>query len=525
MSNYLNTLELLSTAVDQLNEILQGDENTTVLINGESKPSVQKKTLDEVTAKVQLILDAAADIDAVKYGTVSAGLSSSSNEGYFSVVSDNDSNYLDLYKNDNGAALYIKSYPSTILVSDLAIKSKEFLKNQGQLRIKNFNLIGNVENGSAAPSTPAEGDSYFVNESGTIFGLFVRAGQFIAFENAKWRVVDLAETLSYLGASDYSLAVKSDYSFQVLINLNGTLTPSGVYSATSFIPTKKGDVISLETLAYKASAAISFYDEDFNFIYSIAGTQNGEFNEIVKIESATIKYLRFCSVNDEALNPKPNAVVLSTESSVLTESDFTISETSNLAKEENILLDTFIASDNDIEENASGWKCLKLLTPANTEYTFGNYTATGPIYGAFYDVSGTLIESIAPFESEDLPISVTGPDEECFFYLNIARPQDDPSEIEQLQVNLGGSLLPYESPEGKIEEIKGYSIAGNAVSESSGNAAVLGENANFDVLSANEISTSTLVLNLPSGTTEPTGLSLNHAWIDENDGTMKVKLS
>ena len=111
MANYLTLVGQLSEAVDQLNQVLQGDENTTVTINGIEQPSVQKKTIEEVNAKVQLVLDAAADIDAVKYATTADGIASGAK--YFSVVSDNNEIFLDLYENVAGFAELKKSYPST----------------------------------------------------------------------------------------------------------------------------------------------------------------------------------------------------------------------------------------------------------------------------------------------------------------------------------------------------------------------------------------------------------------------------
>ncbi|WP_165744265.1 hypothetical protein [Pseudoalteromonas sp. Z9A6] len=122
MANYLTLVEQLSTAVEQLNQVLQGDETTTVDINGKVQPSVQKKTLDEVTAKVQLVLDAAADIDAVKYATTAAGIAATTDGQFFSVVSDDDDSYLDLYKNDNDSAEYIKSYPSAEAIHNIPVK-------------------------------------------------------------------------------------------------------------------------------------------------------------------------------------------------------------------------------------------------------------------------------------------------------------------------------------------------------------------------------------------------------------------
>ncbi|WP_288985784.1 SGNH/GDSL hydrolase family protein [uncultured Pseudoalteromonas sp.] len=125
MANYLTLVEQLSTAVDQLNQVLQGDETTTVDINGKVQPSVQKKTLDEVTAKIQLVLDAAADIDAVKYVTTAAGIAATTDGQFFSVVSDDVDNYLDLFKNESGVAAFKKSYPSSEAVKPENTVSKD----------------------------------------------------------------------------------------------------------------------------------------------------------------------------------------------------------------------------------------------------------------------------------------------------------------------------------------------------------------------------------------------------------------
>lgn len=122
MASYLTLLEQLSTAVDQLNQVLQGDENTTVTINGVEQPSVQKKTLDEITAKVQLVLDAAADIDSVKYASIGDGLSATASGQFFSVVSNENNRYLDLYANESGEAVFKKSYPSGNYINELNVK-------------------------------------------------------------------------------------------------------------------------------------------------------------------------------------------------------------------------------------------------------------------------------------------------------------------------------------------------------------------------------------------------------------------
>ncbi|MCP4589015.1 sialate O-acetylesterase [Pseudoalteromonas sp.] len=120
MSDFLKLTQDLSQAVDQLNAVLQGDENTTVLIGGEEKPSVQKQAIDAVNAKMQIVLNAVADIDAIKYQTISSGLAASPNGGFFSVVSASESRYLDLYQNENGVAVFKKSYPSNQAITEVA---------------------------------------------------------------------------------------------------------------------------------------------------------------------------------------------------------------------------------------------------------------------------------------------------------------------------------------------------------------------------------------------------------------------
>ncbi|TVU83797.1 sialate O-acetylesterase [Pseudoalteromonas neustonica] len=120
MSDFFKLTQDLSQAVDQLNAVLQGDENTTVLIGGEEKPSVQKQAIDAVNAKMQIVLNAVADIDAIKYQTISSGLTASPNGGFFSVVSASESRYLDLYQNENGVAVFKKSYPSNQAITEVA---------------------------------------------------------------------------------------------------------------------------------------------------------------------------------------------------------------------------------------------------------------------------------------------------------------------------------------------------------------------------------------------------------------------
>lgn len=197
MANYLTLVELLNTAVDQLNEILEGDENTTVLINGENKPSIQKKALDEVNAKIQLVLNAAADIDAVKYSSTANGIASGSE--FFSVVSDNDESYLELYKNEGGIAKFEKSYPSIEYINARVrqINSDRItvLDNSDEIK-KGTSLLYTDSGTPKAQSTTYAG--YAVALTASSFGAFDRVDMHIQLD---------APTVCKVYALDSSLSV------------------------------------------------------------------------------------------------------------------------------------------------------------------------------------------------------------------------------------------------------------------------------------------------------------------------------
>lgn len=211
MANYLTLVEQLSTAVDQLNEVLQGDENTTVTINGQQQPSVQKKTLDEVNAKIQLVLDAAADIDAVKYATTAAGIAATTDGQFFSVVSSDPDNYLDLYKNQAGVAAFEKSYPTTKLVDYILSSSG---KNKINIEKKRTGFRVSPASGGVVASTTGQITEFIpVNEGDTFTLHGVQTGRVVGYFTDKLdnAFVGLAAALQGIG----NINTATGYSFQV----------------------------------------------------------------------------------------------------------------------------------------------------------------------------------------------------------------------------------------------------------------------------------------------------------------------
>jgi hypothetical protein len=141
MASFFDLVASLQASIDSLDDILMGDENATVLVNGQQKPSVTKQAVDKLNSVVQLVVDAAADIDAVKYGTVSTGLTATVDGDFFSVVSASDASYLDLYKNNAGAAQLYKTYPSLRLVKENILKPMRLADSSNNNRKINDAII------------------------------------------------------------------------------------------------------------------------------------------------------------------------------------------------------------------------------------------------------------------------------------------------------------------------------------------------------------------------------------------------
>lgn len=84
----------------------------TTLRNG-PKPSYQY-LVDGWTIEVNELLDRTSGVGRDNtYETTAIGIAATVDGDYFNVVSPDDENYLDLYKNESGIAVYKKSYPST----------------------------------------------------------------------------------------------------------------------------------------------------------------------------------------------------------------------------------------------------------------------------------------------------------------------------------------------------------------------------------------------------------------------------
>ncbi|MBB1329453.1 hypothetical protein H5087_08850 [Pseudoalteromonas sp. SR43-7] len=429
MANYLTLVEQLSTAVDQLSEVLQGDENTTVTINGQQQPSVQKKTLDEVNAKIQLVLDAAADIDAVKYATTAAGIASGSE--YFSVVSENDDTYLDLYQNESGTAKFKKKYPSIDAISNQLSKeitgdlisgslvsalngqrqSNENYKSTGFIKVSPLSTFF-FEGYNELHTGLAFYDENYVFLSGV---RSARSGLYIVPEGALYLIAttDL-RVLSTLKIKVTPTNIRNlevegknaEFSLKSLIFTevdifstypltdgyirasDGEVLSSTLYKITPFIAIKNNALIEYTGRTYTTVAGVAVYDKNKALIEAYANKDGDIAGLQISINQPDAAYIRVCSSINANNGYKAFINLINIDSYVdkINEITDTIDSINVDITKEFPLIDGYIRSSDGAYVSATNYKSTPLIAVTNhTEliYTGKAIPPTSAI--TFYD--------------------------------------------------------------------------------------------------------------------------------------------
>ncbi|MFV0420032.1 MAG: hypothetical protein ACK5KT_15035 [Dysgonomonas sp.] len=195
----------------------------------------------------------------------------------------------------------------------------------------------------------------------------------------------------------------------------------------------------------------------------------------------------------------------------------------NRANPANIIDGQYINNAGGIN-TASGWKMIAIPVTEGKVITFGRFSINTSGYSAFYNESGLVLFN-GNYTNSTLPKTVTAPAGATILYIDIKRPVNVDADFEQLTVNEGSVLLPYEpysDPVQRIGKIKGIDVGGSG--EAYDQSLNTTDNVSFEGLTTNELSTGVFIANLPEGTTEPAGLRQNQAWIDTTNGQIKVKL-
>jgi len=214
---------------------------------------------------------------------------------------------------------------------------------------------------------------------------------------------------------------------------------------------------------------------------------------------------------------------------VLRDGDLTLLLSPNLARAEFLLDGKYVSSTGAIVV-APGWKTYRIPVTPGTDYSFGNFVIDVAGYSAFYDAEGETAGDMVAYNGShtnaSLPKTFTAPVGAAWLYITVARPTNSPEDWAQTMINEGAALLPYEPPVDTVTAIAGKRVAGDVDTDA---FARLGEDANFDALTASSLATSAIVANLPSGAARPAEVDINEVWIDTSaggtDAPLKVRLS
>ncbi|MBB1292204.1 hypothetical protein [Pseudoalteromonas sp. SR41-4] len=430
MSDFLELTDQLRASVEQLNQVLQGDENATVEINGVQKPSVEKKTKDTVNAQVQLVLDAAAEIDGVKYGSTAAGLSATSSGQFFSVVSPDDDKYLDLYKNEAGVAVLKKSYPSVYAIS--AQMTKEIT---GQLI--NGSLISALNGQQQTNENYKRTDFIKTNPLSTFFfegynaldtGLAfydenytflsgissAKNGLYIVPENAFYlrastdvRVsTDLKIKITptnirnlELEGESVELSLKSLVLNEIDVFLShplfngfikvsdGGITPSDAYRVTPFIRVKNNTLIDYTGKTDGTVAGVAVYDGNKDLIATYVSTGSDVANLQITVNQSDAAYIRVCSSVNAVNGYKAsvNSINIDSHTDKINEITNTI-DLVNIDMAKLPLIDGYIRESDGVYVSATNYKSTPLIAVTNHTELIYTGLAISPTSGVtLYD--------------------------------------------------------------------------------------------------------------------------------------------
>src|SRR5690606_33228317 len=163
----------------------------------------------------------------------------------------------------------------------------------------------------------------------------------------------------------------------------------------------------------------------------------------------------------DAINPDNAINKRQFDSEALKNSDLTVELSTNLANLNNVIEDKLINSTGAIQ-SLTGWHMLKVdisNIAVGQNITFGRINITTGGYSAFYDSNDVLVLNNGSFNIGNQPRTYTKPAGATVLYIDLKRPEDSTTVYENVTVNIGDSLLPFEPFGGTITAIKGFSLS------------------------------------------------------------------
>lgn len=331
------------------------------------------------------------------------------------------------------------------------------------------------------------------------------------------------------------------------LNTDGTLpsadSSNSNYSCTDYIQITTGHKYLYKLGASTSVYIIAEYNSSKEFLQSSSIKGNGAVRSGFYIPSANAAYVACCGWG---VNPSDILAFIDVTEHLyafqedmlkaILDTDLTyIPASANIANPANIF-DGGINDSGQIRDGSQlvGWKAVKVSVVAGQVVSFGGFKNGRRAYGAFYNGS-TIVGTRFGFDNPNgsynsETINLTVPTGATDMYIDI-KTNSSPNDwsANALMVNIGSTLLPYESFKQKISKIKGYEISGadetleprvetlEATVSQQGDT-IITLNSRVDILEDFDI-----VEDLP--VSDGTDISVGYAYIDNATGVVKVKMS
>lgn len=191
--------------------------------------------------------------------------------------------------------------------------------------------------------------------------------------------------------------------------------------------------------------------------------------------------------------------------SLISDNDLTTTVVSkNIANPDNIITDGAVdnVGSKPVAGSWSGWDSVMIPVSAGQIISFGGVYLGRSGYGAFYN--GNTFISMISFADPNGgytadTINITVPSGATELYIDIKTASSPANPYDNLMVNYGSALLPYEPFEERISKINDISLIGDSDTDA------------VDIIADLPVS-------------DGTGISVGYAYIDSSTGNVKVKL-
>ena len=305
------------------------------------------------------------------------------------------------------------------------------------------------------------------------------------------------------------------------LNENGNVVQADEFITSDYIDVTSYTKLYIKSTVVNASApSICCYDANKSLISnaSVLDSFDGWFN----IPSG-VSFIKVSGRKYYDIGVFINSVAEIAKGVCLTEQDIKIIPLGNNLANPDYITDrniNLVGSIND--PAATGWKMISIPVKSGDVITFGNFTLNRSAYCAFYNDNGIVGEVISYGDPATYgAVTVTAPEGSTILHIDIKTAVSQDSDYEQIMINYGNTLLPYEPYKDRVSKIKNSPVTYfnnedtlNKFSESNGKLQWNGSPINSDTIS-------TLVTDLPVG--DGTGIESGYAYIDSTDRTIKVK--